>query len=400
MHPCFSPCTRQSAACWPRLPRRQWPLANHSPTHVFRRPLFPGGPRGRCHVGGDGLHPRLGHDDRQVRSDAGERHGPDGGAGQRRRSCPPPTPNPCAPLPCRPSGGPAFPLLVPLTSRHQVRLVPPALVPSIHFPGDCAAMCALWGFPRLGRRLEEVAEAVGGGYCRLQMPLRPALGVGETVRGDRRHGTPPPDHRPGHTRGSAAGLEQAQHVPPSLGPKASHPLGTPPPSVRLSGLTRALLGGGPSAAPVGGPAARGVPGPWHVHCSGGAVTPAARGTGGQCFGRWASPFLSHHVPKYRADDAPIPNNPRFIDFRGTSGARGVSLGWILRAPSSAPFWGGPGRPVGAGPPAARATHARTNARTNARIEKPPPRDGAWAVSEDRSAQPFAVPDIGRRISPA
>ena len=27
------------------------------------------------------------------------------------------------------------------------------------------------------RRLEEVAEAVGGGYCRLQMPLRLALGV-------------------------------------------------------------------------------------------------------------------------------------------------------------------------------------------------------------------------------
>ena len=30
---------------------------------------------------------------------------------------------------------------------------------------------------RLDGRLEEVAEAVGGGYCRLQMPLRPALGV-------------------------------------------------------------------------------------------------------------------------------------------------------------------------------------------------------------------------------
>ena len=30
---------------------------------------------------------------------------------------------------------------------------------------------------QLGRRLEEVAEAVGGGYCRLQMPLRLALGV-------------------------------------------------------------------------------------------------------------------------------------------------------------------------------------------------------------------------------
>ena len=28
---------------------------------------------------------------------------------------------------------------------------------------------------RLGRRLEEVAKAVAGGYCRLQMPLRPAF---------------------------------------------------------------------------------------------------------------------------------------------------------------------------------------------------------------------------------
>ena len=34
---------------------------------------------------------------------------------------------------------------------------------------------------RLGRRLEEVAKAVGGGYCRLQMPLKPALGVRETA---------------------------------------------------------------------------------------------------------------------------------------------------------------------------------------------------------------------------
>ena len=49
----------------------------------------------------------------------------------------------------------------------------------------------------LGRRLEEVAKAVGGGYCRLQMPLRLALAVRETVAG---HGlgaleggvTPPP----------------------------------------------------------------------------------------------------------------------------------------------------------------------------------------------------------------
>ena len=34
---------------------------------------------------------------------------------------------------------------------------------------------------RLDRRLEEVAEAVGGGYCWLQMPLRLALVVRETV---------------------------------------------------------------------------------------------------------------------------------------------------------------------------------------------------------------------------
>ena len=50
---------------------------------------------------------------------------------------------------------------------------------------------------RLGRRLEEVAEAVGGGYCRLQMPLRLALGVRETVAGHRwgaleGRGVPPP----------------------------------------------------------------------------------------------------------------------------------------------------------------------------------------------------------------
>ena len=38
---------------------------------------------------------------------------------------------------------------------------------------------------RLDRRLEEVAKAVGGGYCRLQMPLRLALAVMETVAGHR-----------------------------------------------------------------------------------------------------------------------------------------------------------------------------------------------------------------------
>ena len=38
---------------------------------------------------------------------------------------------------------------------------------------------------RLDRRLEEVAKAVRGGYCRLQMPLRLALAVKGTVAGHR-----------------------------------------------------------------------------------------------------------------------------------------------------------------------------------------------------------------------
>ena len=38
---------------------------------------------------------------------------------------------------------------------------------------------------RLDRRLEGVAKAVGGGYCRLHMPLKPALGVRGTVPGHR-----------------------------------------------------------------------------------------------------------------------------------------------------------------------------------------------------------------------
>ena len=51
---------------------------------------------------------------------------------------------------------------------------------------------------RLDRRLEEVAEAVGGGYCRLQTPLSLALGVRGTVAGHRLGalvgggGVPPP----------------------------------------------------------------------------------------------------------------------------------------------------------------------------------------------------------------
>ena len=40
---------------------------------------------------------------------------------------------------------------------------------------------------RVDKRLEEVAKAVGGNYCRLQMPLSLAFAVREAVAG-RRHG--------------------------------------------------------------------------------------------------------------------------------------------------------------------------------------------------------------------
>ena len=38
---------------------------------------------------------------------------------------------------------------------------------------------------RLDRRLQEVTKAVGGGYCRLQMPLKLALAVRGTAAGHR-----------------------------------------------------------------------------------------------------------------------------------------------------------------------------------------------------------------------
>ena len=42
-----------------------------------------------------------------------------------------------------------------------------------------------WPQKPLDKRLEEITEAGGGGYCRLQMPLKPALAVRETVAGHR-----------------------------------------------------------------------------------------------------------------------------------------------------------------------------------------------------------------------
>ena len=59
---------------------------------------------------------------------------------------------------------------------------------------------------RLDRRLDEVAKAVGGGYCRLQMPLKPALCVSGIVAG----------HRLGALEGGGDPLTQGGAPPPPL----------------------------------------------------------------------------------------------------------------------------------------------------------------------------------------
>ena len=89
---------------------------------------------------------------------------------------------------------------------------------------------------RLDGRLEEVVKAVGGGYCRLRMPLRLVLGVGGTAAGHRLGalvgggGVPPPlpmhpclrgHQKPsGNSEESSNPVEQSivviQHTPESL----------------------------------------------------------------------------------------------------------------------------------------------------------------------------------------
>ena len=58
---------------------------------------------------------------------------------------------------------------------------------SIPPPQGCIRTEGTQRLPQRGlhRRLEEGAKAVGGRYCRLQMPLKLALGVRETVAGQR-----------------------------------------------------------------------------------------------------------------------------------------------------------------------------------------------------------------------
>ena len=122
---------------------------------------------------------------------------------------------------------------------------------------------------RLDRRLEEVAEAVGGGYCRLRMPGKRALAVRETVAGHRlgalEGGLPPPPLPMPPWVGGLAGAGQPPPPPPAArvhqqspvrGPGAPHPHppiggGEHPPNSTASGATScgacgAGVGGTPS----------------------------------------------------------------------------------------------------------------------------------------------------------
>ena len=101
----------------------------------------------------------------------------------------------------------------------------------------------------LDRPLEEVAKAVGGGYCRLQMPFSLALAVRETVAPRRlvalegglshRGGYPPPPCNASLVGGSGGaqaaiplpsnGLAVAWFADPTGGPSPRFGYATPPP---------------------------------------------------------------------------------------------------------------------------------------------------------------------------
>ena len=197
---------------------------------------------------------------------------------------------------------------------------------------------------RFDGRLEAVAQAVGGGYCRLQMPLRLALGVGETVAGHRPHGpfnaslprTPSPD------RNGALAVP----VPP---------LPVPP--------TQAQCPRTCSAPPV----IRNPPGPGHMPhvrwggvrppnvtvlgMTGGEASPGAR-VGGAAEGqRDGGPTPTHprYVSSHRLEtsnaDPPPPQHRPVHTSAGALMCHGNPLSPLLCTPAPNPLQGGGGVPL-------------------------------------------------------
>ena len=89
---------------------------------------------------------------------------------------------------------------------------------------------------RLDWGLAEGAKAVGGGYCRLQMPLKLALAVRETVAG----------HRPGALQGGDGGLPSPLPMHPYEAPIPGMPMASSTPAGRpgLFLVTGEEAGGG------------------------------------------------------------------------------------------------------------------------------------------------------------
>ena len=104
---------------------------------------------------------------------------------------------------------------------------------------------------RLGRRLEEAAKAVGGGYCRLQMPLRLALAVRRTVAG----------HRLGALEGGGGDVTQGGYPPPFQ----CIPAPPPPGAVRWpNGLSTSHRFLKPPSSPPPPPQGQQIPTPIHT----------------------------------------------------------------------------------------------------------------------------------------
>ena len=144
-------------------------------------------------------------------------------------------------------------------------------------------------------RLEEVAKAVGGGYCRLQMPLKLALGVRGTAAGHRLgalKGTGGPPPHPMHSWGRGGGVPCTPHgaLSPAKRFDACQPDWLGRSKFSLWALTLGLLW-----------VDRAIPVPMRSHASPWALLSGGTAGGTQgASGKGASVSHDHSVPAVRA----------------------------------------------------------------------------------------------------